>query len=256
MSQSKLETFIKLANIAHSNKYDYSKVVYTKAHDKIIIICPVHGEFNQSLIDHRNGRGCFKCANKIAVLSRQTPKVGESLLDKFPELCKEWSDKNESRPEDYTFGSNKKVLWKCSKCDNEWIASIKHRKENVNCPKCNSSKGEKKIQEELNNLRVSYKVQYRDKECRDKLPLSFDFAILNNGEIIGLIEYQGIQHYETNTGIFNCPKKFETVKSHDKIKFEYCQQKKIPLLIIPYTEKENIPYLVKIFLEGLGIPST
>lgn len=29
----------------HNNKYDYSKVDYRKAHEKVCIICPEHGEF-------------------------------------------------------------------------------------------------------------------------------------------------------------------------------------------------------------------
>lgn len=55
--------FINEAKQAHGNKYDYSKTVYTNAFDKVTIICPVHGEFQQSASDHTNkGSGCSKCA--------------------------------------------------------------------------------------------------------------------------------------------------------------------------------------------------
>lgn len=42
--------------------YDYSKVEYTGTDNKIIIICPIHGEFTQLPRDHRKGHGCRHCA--------------------------------------------------------------------------------------------------------------------------------------------------------------------------------------------------
>ena len=56
------EDFIKRSNIKHDNKYDYSKSIYTGSRDKITIICPVHGEFEQEAVSHMTkGYGCQKC---------------------------------------------------------------------------------------------------------------------------------------------------------------------------------------------------
>lgn len=56
------EDFKKKSIELHGTKYDYSKSIYTTAMDKLIIICPHHGEFNQTAIDHMtNGHGCKKC---------------------------------------------------------------------------------------------------------------------------------------------------------------------------------------------------
>lgn len=58
----------------HGNKYDYSKVVYTKFHSNVTIICPIHGEFIQTPAHHIGGTGCPGCAeygfnfNKPAIL--------------------------------------------------------------------------------------------------------------------------------------------------------------------------------------------
>ena len=52
---------IKLFNKIHHNKYDYSKVKYFGRHTKVIIICPIHGEFQQDPNDHAHGHGCPKC---------------------------------------------------------------------------------------------------------------------------------------------------------------------------------------------------
>lgn len=55
------EDFIKEAIEIHGNKYDYSKVVYKTAKQKVTIICPKHGEFEQLANAHLQGEGCFKC---------------------------------------------------------------------------------------------------------------------------------------------------------------------------------------------------
>ena len=51
----------------HGDKYDYSKVQYKSVDSKVIIICPVHGEFMQSPRGHLNMRyGCPQCgADKL-----------------------------------------------------------------------------------------------------------------------------------------------------------------------------------------------
>jgi len=54
----------KVKKIHNNNKYDYSKVNYEKANEKVIIICPEHGEFEQIPDSHLRGRGCPKCVNK------------------------------------------------------------------------------------------------------------------------------------------------------------------------------------------------
>lgn len=58
----KKEDFIEKANAIHNFKYDYSKVEYINSNKKVIIICPVHGEFEQTPSSHLGGCGCPKCA--------------------------------------------------------------------------------------------------------------------------------------------------------------------------------------------------
>jgi len=53
--------FIKEANEKHKNKYDYSKVEYRNNKEKVIIICPIHGEFLQTPHCHLSGCGCPYC---------------------------------------------------------------------------------------------------------------------------------------------------------------------------------------------------
>jgi hypothetical protein len=65
-NKKKLTTdeFIQKAKLIHSDKYDYSKVNYINNHTKVIIICPVHSDFEQQPTNHLLGKGCSKCVGK------------------------------------------------------------------------------------------------------------------------------------------------------------------------------------------------
>jgi len=59
----------------HGDKYDYSKVVYHKMHEKVCIKCQKHGEFWQTPSKHLLGAGCPACAaekrSKERILSKE-----------------------------------------------------------------------------------------------------------------------------------------------------------------------------------------
>jgi hypothetical protein len=112
------------------------------------------------------------------------------------------------------------------------------------------SKGVKKIEAFLQNLNVHYTKEYRFSDCRDKLPLPFDFVIFKNDIFCGAIEYNGIQHYQ-KIRRFSGRKGFKKQQLHDLIKIDYCSQNKIPLLIISYLQEENIEELCKDFLNTI-----
>ena len=58
------EEFIEKAKEIHSDKYDYSKVVYKNSSTKVEIICPKHGSFFQNPYSHLNGCGCPRCGKE------------------------------------------------------------------------------------------------------------------------------------------------------------------------------------------------
>lgn len=55
-----LNNYLDKLNIYHNNKYDYSKFIYSGLRKKSTIICPIHGEFQQSIFVHLNC-GCPIC---------------------------------------------------------------------------------------------------------------------------------------------------------------------------------------------------
>ena len=61
------QMFIEKAKRVHGGQYDYSKVNYINAHEKVAIICLTHGAFEQSPTKHVNGkspRGCPLCGRQ------------------------------------------------------------------------------------------------------------------------------------------------------------------------------------------------
>ena len=71
------EEFIKRATEKHGGKYYYDKVNYRDSHTRVIITCPIHGDFKQLPYHHLNGSGCKKCATALT-------KEKESVSVKTP----------------------------------------------------------------------------------------------------------------------------------------------------------------------------
>ncbi len=58
---NKQEYLIKQFLEIHGYKYDYSKVIYVDDKTKVVVECPIHGDFNVSPSKHKCGDGCPKC---------------------------------------------------------------------------------------------------------------------------------------------------------------------------------------------------
>ena len=72
--------FILEAKNIHGNKYDYSLVDYQNTDKKIKIICPEHGEFEQTPYKHLKGQGCKSCSyKKLSTIFR---KSNEDFINK------------------------------------------------------------------------------------------------------------------------------------------------------------------------------
>lgn len=66
--------------------------------------------------------------------------MNNSLSAMYPELVREWSDKNlPLTPDKITYGSNKIVWWKAT-CGHEWQTSVKARSKGENCPICSGAR--------------------------------------------------------------------------------------------------------------------
>lgn len=101
------------------------------------------------------GRGCPYC-------NGAKPIVGKNdLATLYPELVKEWSDKNDFKPQDVLIQSNRKPIWVCGK-GHEWQTSVAHRtgKKATGCPYCTNQK----VAVGFNDLATTHSGSYFLKE--------------------------------------------------------------------------------------------
>lgn len=215
--------------------------VLPKSTKKVWWLCSKNHKYECKICSRTNsGSGCNICSGHA---------VDETncLSNKRPEIAKEWHPTKNGTisPNQISCGNDKRVWWQCSriKC-HEWIASVCSRtgKKNTDCPICRSSKGEKIIEEWLVNNNVFYQRQFKFDNCINKRKLPFDFAIFCPE--IKLIEFQGEQHFQS-VSYWGGKEKFEKIQKLDHIKFDFCNSHQIPLLIVPYWEKYNLPNILQ-----------
>ena len=133
-----------------------------------------------------------------------------------------------------------RVYWICQ-CDCGNIKSIsghnlklKDGNRTISCGCKHKSLGELEILDLLNDNQIDYIEQYRFIDMPTK---SYDFAIIKNNSVVRLIEFDGEQHYK------EVPKwrtTLEIVQKRDQEKNEYAKLHNIPLVRIPYWERDHI----------------
>jgi len=73
--------FIEKAVAVHGDKYEYSKVAYSRSGIRITITCKKHGEFCQTPMKHLAGQGCIKCGEEAARVFQK--KRNQKARDEF-----------------------------------------------------------------------------------------------------------------------------------------------------------------------------
>lgn len=128
---------------------------------------------------------------------------------------------------------------KCLFCNKEYEATSDNLKNTISCG-CQHSKGEFFISQILIENNIKFATQYTFSELGEK---RYDFALLDdNNQPIRLIEFDGEQHFENNikkTG-WNTQEHYNKVSLSDDIKNAFALQKNIPLVRIPYWERNNL----------------
>ena len=65
------QEFIEKSKLIHNNKYDYSLADYKNMHLKIKIICPIHGIFEQTPLNHLLKKGCYQCSKHKKLTTKE-----------------------------------------------------------------------------------------------------------------------------------------------------------------------------------------
>jgi hypothetical protein len=144
--------FITTAKEVHNNKYNYSKVEYIKAREKVCIICPEHGEFWQSPDAHIHSHSCPKCS-KLYNYNTQ-----------------EWIEKAiEIHSNKYVYSKSEYINTKTKVCiicpeHGEFYQKPNNHLQGQGCIKCsiknNSKKQRKKNEDFINESNIIHSYRY------------------------------------------------------------------------------------------------
>jgi hypothetical protein len=219
------DDFIKKAKEIHGDFYDYTNLIYSGALKPVTIKCPLHGEFTQIANNHLNGSSCKQCS--LDKISSDFSDDVETFIEKAK---KKHGNKYDYSKVKYT-GSINLVTIICPK-HGDFNQSASSHKAGRGCPVCMSSKGEKIIKNWLEAENIAYKPQHKFDDCRNILPLPFDFYLVDSNICI---EFNGIQHYKP-VNYFGGEEGFIKTQKRDKIKEKYCIDNNIELLVIKYNE--------------------
>lgn len=157
------EEFLQKSKELHGDKYDYSKSIYENGKTYIIIICKVHGEFQQKGNKHMSGAGCRKCAD-----DKHANKLRKTTEDYIAEAKATWGDLYDYSLVKYTHIHNKvQIIYKVHGIF-EKIAGD-HIKARQGCQQCKPKKHSKLGIEWLNYMKVrdNCSIQHNENSERD-----------------------------------------------------------------------------------------
>lgn len=132
------------------------------------------------------------------------------------------------------------MYWVCQcDCGNQHeVSSCGLKRGSVqSCGCITTSIGELNIKQILKDNNIEYKEQVSFNDLKNIKPLRYDFGIYQNGELIRLIEFDGIQHFEEQKYFTH---DLKSIKNNDIIKNKYCKDNNIPLVRIPYWERDKM----------------
>lgn len=226
------QEFIEKARKIHGDKYDYSKVNYINNHTNIIIICSIHGEFDQLPLNHLKGEGCYKCGRKITDDSKRLTK--EEILNN---AFKTHGNKYDYSLLDFSKKVSEKNIIICPK-HGKFEQTLANHFRGCGCPKCNESKGEKFITNWLSAKNINFISQYKiniDTKINQSGYAFIDFYLPDYNIFI---EYNGKQHY-TIVNKFGGELQYQRQIKRDQFIRDYCNSNNIRLLEIKYDENIN-----------------
>lgn len=224
--------FIKKSKSKHNNKYSYDLVHnFKNVRDHVLLICPIHGTFKQQVRNHLEGKGCPKC--RYANLTRTSKDDFLKKVIKIHGTKYTYNNLEE-------FVNYKNFIEINCPYHGTFFQKVRYHLEGCGCPKCKDSKGEKKIRIFLDERNLFYFEQQTFSDCISPVGslLKFDFYLPQYNLCI---EFDGEQHFSPVFG----EEAFEGTKERDLIKNNYCSERSINLLRIPYWDIKNIDSIVE-----------
>jgi very-short-patch-repair endonuclease len=249
--RSKLKTkalpeFIGSVNLLHNNKFDYSKVIYVNRTTKVKIICPEHGEFEQTPANHLQGNGCYLCRN-VDISIRNSMS-----LEEFIEKAKFVHNNKYDYSSVVYLGNKQKVKIICPE-HGEFEQVVNDHLAQHGCRSCKKSKGEMNINRWLTNNKFTFEIEKVFPDCKYTHNLLFDFYL---PDFNLCIEYDGEHHYKVvqynGYSLELAQQRYDLIQIKDNIKTRYCKDNNINLLRISYTEFKQIDNILSDYMKGIN----
>ena len=232
------EEFIARARAVHGDKYNYDKVIYEGNDKKVIITCPIHGDFPQTPNKHKGGQGCPYCALEKSTKSRR--KTTEEFI---AEARAVHGDKYSYDNVNYI--NNKIEVMITCPIHGDFSQRPCHHLSGCGCYKCKASHLEEQTRTALQKNNITFEPQktFEWLISTKKHKMFLDFYL---PEYDIAIECQGIQHYKT-TGMFTRDI-VNKIQQRDTLKYELCQEHNIPLYYINYNDnvEEKLNVMIKL----------
>lgn len=131
--EERFYNFVDKARSIHGDKYQYDLSSYKNNKLPITIICPIHGEFQQTPSVHLNGWGCSKCSGKYKPTTEEWVLKAAPVYNYYYDYSKvEYKDNKTS------------VIVICPKHGEFHTIPSNHLKGISGCPKCNDELKHKK----------------------------------------------------------------------------------------------------------------
>lgn len=177
---------------------------------------------------HTKSCGC----ERIKAGQKQGPKNAKDLTGQKFGFLTVIKDSGERK--------NHNIVWLCQcECGNTTKVLTTNLKSGstLSCGCIKKSFGEAKIESILKENNIQYISEF----CVSELNKArFDFALLENGKIIRIIEFDGEHHYEEVSFHKDNRYTLKDRQERDKKKNEWAKNNNIPLVRIPYWERDNI----------------
>lgn len=223
--------FIEKSKIKWKNKYNYDNVNYISATQKVTIICPTHGKFQQTPDSHLRHE-CLKCST-INGSNKQRRSI-----DEFIKLSNQIHN-NFFIYDKSIYVSNKTKLIITCPIHGDFEQLPYNHLMGKGCKLCNiKSKGEEFIIKILDNENIKYKRQYTFDKCINNVTnrkLPFDFYLIDKNI---LLEFDGIQHFK-EIEHWGGKTNLSEIKLRDKIKNIFCNENNIKLYRLTYKDINN-----------------
>lgn len=223
-----------------------SRLLFKNNHTKYFFKCNICShDFKISLLNVNNNYWCCYCGNK-KLCENKNCKICFDKSFASHKKSKFWTEKNNQLPRKVFKNTHKKYWFKCEK---EHLFSMAlYNVKNEWCPKCNESKGEVKITEYLEQNNNKFKPQKTFNNLKYKKSLRYDFY-LENYKLI--IEYDGEQHFNSNTKYKHFDKNYKIRRIKDLLKNKYCLENNYILLRISYKEFNFIENIIQTTLNRI-----